>query len=115
MHGIKEISTSELIDTLAKGEQIRLVDVRSAEELQQGIIEGAEFIPMHLIPIKSNDFDEGEKIIFYCRSGARSGQVCAFLDERGMDNVYNLANGVLGWAQAGQEFVNPEPSMLTVA
>ena len=114
MFGIKEISSVELAGLLEKGEKLRLVDVRSAAELQQGIIAGAEFVPMHLIPLKAKEFEADDKVIFYCRSGARSGQVCAFLQQRGMDNVYNLAHGVIGWAQAGQDFVTPSADMLAI-
>ncbi len=108
MFGIKEISATELSDWMARGENFRLVDVRSAGEVQQGIIEGGEFIPMHLIPLKASEFANDEKVVFYCRSGARSGQVCAFLQQQGINNVYNLSRGILGWAGAGFNLVRPE-------
>ncbi len=108
MFGIKEIDANELVDWMKKGERFRLVDVRSAQEVQQGIIEGGEFIPMHLIPLKAAEFSQDDKVVFYCRSGARSGQVCAFLQQQGIDNVYNLSRGILGWAAAGYSLTRPE-------
>ena len=33
-----------------------------------------------------------------CRSGGRSGQVVAFLKDRGFDNVRNLDGGMFAWA-----------------
>ncbi len=108
MFGIKEIDANELAEWMKNGENFRLVDVRSAQEVQQGMIEGGEFVPMHLIPLKAAEFSSDEKVVFYCRSGARSGQVCAFLQQQGINNVYNLSRGILGWASAGYSLARPE-------
>lgn len=102
MLGINEID----VDTLAKwkeeGENFRLIDIRTDAEIAQGVIDGTEVIPMHLIPLKMNEFSGDEKIVIYCRSGNRSGQVCAFLAQNGAgSNAYNLRGGIISWVRSG--------------
>ena len=43
---IKEIDSSELQQRLSDGEDLLLLDIRSEAELAQGILPGAEFLPM---------------------------------------------------------------------
>lgn len=112
MFGVKEIGASELAEWMAGDSKIRLIDVRSAQEVQQGIIEGGEFIPMHLIPVRATEFKDGGKFVFYCRSGARSAQVCAFLQQQGVEEVYNLSQGIIGWASAGYSLVNSDSAQV---
>ena len=116
MFGINEID----VDTLAKwkedGENFRLIDIRTDAEVAQGILDGAEIIPMHLIPLKANDFKDDDKVVFYCRSGNRSGQVCAFLTQNGVgENAYNLRGGIITWARSGYPVVGPENQKSNVA
>jgi rhodanese-related sulfurtransferase len=116
MFGINEID----VDTLAKwkeeGVNYRLIDIRTDAEVAQGILDGAEIIPMHLIPLKANDFKDDEKVVFYCRSGNRSGQVCAFLTQNGVgQNAYNLRGGIIAWARSGYPVVGPENQKAHVA
>jgi len=102
MLGINEID----VDTLAKwkeeGENFRLIDIRTDAEISQGVIDGTEVIPMHLIPLKMNEFSADDKVVIYCRSGNRSGQVCAFLSQNGAgSNAYNLRGGIISWVRSG--------------
>ncbi len=39
-------------------------------------------------------------IVVYCKSGARSARAAAELVERGLERVFDLDGGVLGWAEA---------------
>ena len=84
-----------------------LVDVRGDAEVAQGVIDGATHIPMHLIPLRAAELPRDKPVIFYCRSGARSGQVCSFLAQQGHANLHNLAGGIMGWARAGLPVVAP--------
>lgn len=112
MLGVNEIDALTLAQWIEQGESVKIVDVRTAGEVQQGVIRGAVFVPMHLIPLKETEFGADDKVVFYCRSGARSAQVCAFLAQRGVSNAYNLRGGVIGWASAGKPLVAPEPQMM---
>lgn len=100
MFGIREIDSTQLEEALRNG--VKLVDVRSDAEHAQAKIEGSTHIPLHLLPLKVDDLRGGEPVVFYCRSGARSAQACAWLMSQGVDNVYNLAGGIMGWARDGK-------------
>jgi len=102
MVGIKEIDVIELskqLDDLP--ENVKLIDVRTPAEVARGKIAGSENCPLHVIPLKVNDFSNDDTIIFYCQTGARSAQACAFMTSKGVDNVYNLRGGIVTWAQMG--------------
>lgn len=104
MFGIPEITGQELAKILAESpESIQLVDVRTPQEMAQGIIPGAELVPLHLVPLKADDWGRDTRpMVLYCRTGARSAQACAFLAARGTGRQYiNLRGGVVEWAQHG--------------
>ena len=98
---IQELDPSEAARKLQEG--ARLIDVRSHAEVAQARLPGAEHVPMHLIPMMAGQFGRETPIVFYCRSGARSAQVCYFLAQQGFSNAINLRGGIISWAQQGME------------
>lgn len=102
MYGIKEIDVNELSKQLENlPGDVKLIDVRTPAEVARGKISGSENLPLHVIPLKVDEFDNNDTIIFYCQTGARSAQACAFMTSKGIDNVYNLRGGIVTWAQMG--------------
>ena len=41
--------------------------------------------------------DKSKSYFIYCKSGARSGQTCELMKQKGFKKVYNLEGGILGW------------------
>lgn len=102
MFGIKEIDAAELSKTLENmPDNLKLIDVRTPAEVARGKISGAENLPLHVIPLKIDELSKEDKIIFYCQTGARSAQACAFMTSKGVENVYNLRGGIVTWARMG--------------
>lgn len=101
MYGFKEIDVAGLHSLLSEKKKIALIDVRSDNEVAYGVIEGAQHLPLHLLPIKADELDKDVQTIFYCRSGARSAQACAFMAAKGYGNMYNLQGGIMAWVQSG--------------
>jgi len=102
MYGIKEIDVNELSLQLENPpKNFKLIDVRTPAEVARGKISGSENLPLHVIPLKVDEFTHEDTIIFYCQTGARSAQACAFMTSKGIDNVYNLRGGIVTWAQMG--------------
>jgi adenylyltransferase/sulfurtransferase len=57
-------------------------------------------IPLAEIPNNINRINKEGKVIIHCRSGARSGNAIAYLEENyGFENLYNLTGGILAWAK----------------
>ena len=108
MSQIKEIDAVTLKEMIDKGEEVQLYDVRSQAEFAQGIIENGVFMPMHTVPLKMNELPTDKTIVFYCRSGARSGQVCAYVAQNAGIEALNLRGGIISWYQSGFEVVRPE-------
>jgi hydroxyacylglutathione hydrolase len=85
------------------------VDVREQAEWDEARIPGALHRPIATINDWFTELPTDRDIIFQCRSGARSAQVVkALSSQAGMDNVWNLAGGIVAWANAGQP-VDYEP------
>ncbi len=78
-----------------------MVDVRTPAEWEEKVIsDQAEFKNIHeqqefMNWIKS--LDKSKHYFIYCRSGARSGNACVYMQSQGFENTYNLVGGILGW------------------
>ena len=79
-------ATSDLKDII-KG--AFLVDVRTAAEFKEGSVTGAVNIPLDSVTSHFSTFNGKENIIVFCRSGNRSGQAKAILEQNGFSNVVN--------------------------
>ena len=104
---IEEISVVELQARLASDEKIRLIDVRTQAEWDQGIIETGEFMPVDTVPAHLNDFSNDVTNIIYCRSGIRSAQACMFLEEQADIKAINLKGGIIAWHHSGGNVIRP--------
>jgi rhodanese-related sulfurtransferase len=76
---------------IAKNPATRFVDVRSEAEFKSGHLKNALNIPLEQF---QNRYTEiiglGEiPVVFYCRSGNRSGQAVSYLRHKGIENIYN--------------------------
>ena len=84
-----------------------MVDVRSPVEMAQGVLPNAESVPVHLVPVRMEVWRNPLRIVFYCRNGARSAQVCAFLRQQGFGQVINLRAGIIGLFRQGYAIEAP--------
>lgn len=106
---IKEIEAAELADWVTEAEnKFQVVDVREMHEIHAGTIPEAVPMPLHTVPLRLHELDKSSPLIFICRSGARSAQACAFLQQQGFENVHNLRGGMFAWANAGQPIGLPK-------
>lgn len=98
---VKDLSAQELATWLSGAEHVRLIDVRTSSEASRGMIAQAENVPLHLLPLQEEQVVARRRVVFYCRSGARSEQACLFMSMRGHPEVYNLRGGLLAWLAHG--------------
>jgi rhodanese-related sulfurtransferase len=104
---VREIDSVTLQSRLAAGDAVHLVDIRAPGEIAGGVIPNAEYLPMHLIPLRMGELPRDKDVILYCRSGARSYHACSYLMGQGFDNVVNLHGGIIGWARGGFSVTSP--------
>ena len=98
---VKEVNSSELSQWLKEGTTIHLIDVRSPQEMAQASIPDGKPLPLSLLPLRIEEIPTDSKVVFYCRTGARSAQACMYMEQRGYDNVYNLQGGIISWVRNG--------------
>lgn len=75
-----------------------LLDVREPWEFELCHLDGAQHMPMHLVPVRFGELNPDQDIVVICHHGARSMQVGMFLESRGFAAITNLAGGVEAWA-----------------
>jgi rhodanese-related sulfurtransferase len=86
----REISTETLEKILKEKKDIELIDVREKNEWDMIRIPGAKLIPLSSIQFRISDIDFSKQVYVFCRTGGRSGQVCAWLESEGK-TVTNVA------------------------
>lgn len=101
VYSIKELDVQTLKSYIDENRKIRLLDVRSLEEMATGMLPNSEKLPLHTLPLRLNEIDRKDMCVLYCRSGARSAQGVSFLMAQGFEQVYNLRGGVMAWSRMG--------------
>ena len=77
-----------------------VLDVRTQEEIDLGMIPNSIHIDIYKgqgFIYKLEELDKAKSYFVYCRSGARSGQACAIMNQLGFANAYNLEGGFNEW------------------
>ncbi|GAA5417319.1 sulfurtransferase Alvin_2599 [Paraliobacillus ryukyuensis] len=93
---MKEINAETVVEKLANNEKVNIIDVREDFEIEAGKIPQAKHIPLGEIEERTDELDKNEHYYMVCRSGARSANASAVLEEKGF-NVTNMTGGMLAW------------------
>ncbi|WP_369997790.1 rhodanese-like domain-containing protein [Winogradskyella sp.] len=95
-----DLSQKDWTKQLDEDNNAVVLDVRTQEEVEEGIIPDA----LHIDIYKGQGFldeleelDKTKNYYVYCRSGNRSGQACAIMNQLGFNNTYNLVGGFMEW------------------
>lgn len=94
------LTQEDWISQLEGDDNAVILDVRTEDECNEGIIENSINIDIHQGPAFINDIealDKSKNYYVYCRSGARSAKACEIMNELGIENAYNLTGGILAW------------------
>lgn len=83
-------------------DQVILVDIRTPAEHGTEKIPGSILVPMEGFDVQQLPHSEGKRMVFYCRTGNRSGRLGhKLLETRQMASVLHLNEGLEGWKRAG--------------
>ena len=87
----------------------QLLDVRTSDEWNEGIIEGAMMLDFYQEDFENSlsKLNKEEPVAVYCKSGGRSGQTMAMMNKLGFKEVYNLDGGIGAWNKADKPTVKP--------
>ena len=94
------LSETEWVKLHDESEESVIIDVRTDDEFSTGYIEGAVNIDFYMgnkFISEIDKLDKSKSYFVYCKSGARSGQTCELMKQKGFKKVYNLEGGILGW------------------
>ncbi|GAB5564184.1 MAG: rhodanese-like domain-containing protein [Winogradskyella sp.] len=96
-----DLSQKDWTKQLEEDNNAIILDVRTQEEVDMGIIPNA----IHIDIFKGQGFideveqlDKSKNYYVYCKSGGRSGQACSVMNQLGFDNAYNLVGGIMDWS-----------------
>jgi len=100
---IEPVTMDELERRLASGE-IELLDVREADERDDGFIPGSTHLPYRTARQAAENGLCGEKpIVTICESGARAAIAASVLHAAGLDARPVLDGGIVAWRTRGHE------------
>jgi rhodanese-related sulfurtransferase len=107
---IETISAGEaknLIETNSGNANFQIIDVRTPVEYLSGHIAGAVNIDFNDTAFENqiSQLNKWHTYLIYCKSGNRSGQALAAMQELEFVTVYNLDGGITAWVQAGYPIV----------
>jgi sulfur-carrier protein adenylyltransferase/sulfurtransferase len=106
---IKETTPEEVHRNLDVGGGPRLLDVREAEEVRNGIVPGANHLSRAHFESRAEDVlpDKDVPVVVYCASGVRSAFAAKTLGELGYSDVASMSGGFTRWKDLGYEFDIP--------
>lgn len=106
---IEVIPPQEFHDATA-GNNVQLLDVRTAEEFKEGHLEHALNIDVlqddFSEKAKTLDLDKEKPLYLYCRSGNRSAKASSILKDMGFEKIYDMEGGYLLWSSEGLQSKN---------
>lgn len=101
-----EVQPKTIVQRLADGDQLVIVDVRESGELAaSGKIDGALHIPLRDLPRRFEELKPDTEIVLYCAAGMRSFDAAMFLRDKGYDKAHSLIGGLPGWTSGGGSIV----------
>ncbi|WP_397363456.1 rhodanese-like domain-containing protein [Olleya sp. R77988] len=88
------------VKQLENDENALILDVRTEEEVAEGKIPNALHIDIYKgqgFIYEVEELDKSKSVYVYCRSGGRSAQACAIMNQLGFEKTYNLMGGFSEW------------------
>lgn len=94
-----EITPREVAERRARGEAIRLLDLRTREEWDAIHLDGADFVTQELIQRLMGKEGQAGLLVFYDHTGASSLDAAAYFAGHGFANARHLRGGIDAWSQ----------------
>lgn len=112
---VRTVTLEEIKRRLDAREDYTLVDVREKDEVRQGFIPGAQFLPRGFLEMQAEQKlpDKAARIVVYCAGGTRSIFAAKVLQELGYTNVESANPGFVRWKDTG--FPVEKPADLSAA
>ena len=89
--------------------KVTLLDVRTPEEAETGVIDGAVNIPVDELRSRLSELPKDKPVYAYCAVGLRGYVASRILTQHGFD-AYNLSGGIKTWRDAHEKPDAPSPT-----
>jgi molybdopterin/thiamine biosynthesis adenylyltransferase/rhodanese-related sulfurtransferase len=103
---IREIDPAE---AEARLEDATFLDVREADEYEQGAIPGALHLPRGFLEVQVEGrlTDKSAPVVIYCAGGTRSAFAAKSLQDLGYGDVVSMSGGFNRWKDEGRSWATP--------
>ena len=102
---VQELSPTEASEILKENPDIKLLDVRTAEERDIACIENSLMLDDQLAQEILDSWNNESPIMLICHHGVRSLQAGQYFTSQGFQQVYHVFDGIDGWS------INFDPSV----
>ena len=89
----------QILSNNTENKDFEIIDCRTPGEYHMGHIPGALLIDLMdpAFRAKVETLDKKKTYYVYCRSGSRSMTACRVMADTGIDKLYNVKFGLMGW------------------
>ena len=104
-----EIREVQPEDVVGKVSSALWLDVREADEYEQGAVPGAMHLPRGFLEfqVEGRILDKDAEVIVYCAGGSRSALAAKTLQDLGYRDVVSLVGGFNRWKDEGRTWTTP--------
>jgi len=105
--GVREVAADDVEPRLG---EVVLLDVREADEYEQGAIPGAVHVPRGMLEfsVEGRIPDKTVPVVVYCAGGVRSVFAARTLTDLGYGDVVSLVGGFNRWKDQGRPWRTPQ-------
>ncbi|WP_323096412.1 MBL fold metallo-hydrolase [Intrasporangium sp. YIM S08009] len=88
------------VDAVRGREDVQVVDIRNAGEVEAGTLPGARHIPLAELARRSDELDPTRPVLVFCAGGWRSSVGASLLRAQGFADVSDILGGYGAWDRA---------------
>jgi len=98
-----EVNSTDVSELLKKNKNLVILDVRTAEEFNEGHIKGAINIDVRQLDFaaKVEKLNKNAKYLVHCRTNHRSTMAVNQMMQSGFKTIYQMMDGFAGWSANG--------------
>lgn len=109
------VSPRQVLDRIAQGEAVELIDVRTPAEFAEAHVEFARNEPLERLDpqrvMRNRQFGAEVPLYVVCQKGGRGKQACEKFAQAGFANAVNVDGGTLAFIDAGAPVVRGRKTM----
>ncbi|MBD3673964.1 MAG: MBL fold metallo-hydrolase [Planctomycetaceae bacterium] len=94
---VERITAPALKEKLDSSADVLVLDVRSPQERESGLIEDSLSVPLNQLRDRIDDVPRHQPVVVHCAGGYRSAIAVSILQQNGFEDVMDLVGGFKAW------------------